>query len=71
MMAAIDDVIAKYAAQCEKIYNERTAGDHTWTGVLGVFLTEVKKAEASTTNPKCSWPHCADGTCRFTLKCQE
>jgi len=40
-MAAIDNVISEYAGILEKIYNERTAGDSTFTGVLAQFLLEA------------------------------
>lgn len=37
----VDELIAEYAEKLERIYNERTAGDHTFTGVLAMFLSEV------------------------------
>lgn len=43
-MAAIDDVIKKYSDELQRIYDNRTAGSHTFTGVLGKFLTEASTA---------------------------
>lgn len=40
-MSAIDQLIKEYAKRAEKIYEDRTAGDHTWTGLLGALLLEV------------------------------
>ena len=36
-----DALIRKYAAEGEQIYENRTAGDHTWTGFLATFLMEL------------------------------
>jgi hypothetical protein len=35
----------KWVAELQKIYDERTAGDHTWSGVLAEFYQEMKRAE--------------------------
>lgn len=40
-MSAIDDLINKYANELGDIYDERTAGSYTFTGVLSKFLREV------------------------------
>ncbi len=34
----------KYGQKAEKIYDRRTAGDHTWTGFLSEFLQEIDAA---------------------------
>lgn len=37
MAEPMDEVIAEFAAKLQKIYDERTAGDHTFAGVLVEF----------------------------------
>ena len=37
-----DTVIAKYAGELRSIYDNRTAGDYTFEGVLTSFLMEVQ-----------------------------
>ena len=41
-MARIDKIINKYAGELQKIYDNQTAGDSTFHGVLGSFLLEIK-----------------------------
>lgn len=36
-MATPDEALKHYATEAERIYKERTAGDHTWTGLLVEF----------------------------------
>ena len=42
----MDGLIAKYADELQKIYDNRTASDHTFTGVLSTFLTAAFVLEA-------------------------
>ncbi len=46
-MDEVDEVIQSWAMVAEVIYERRTAGDHTWSGFLSEFLTEVDKARES------------------------
>ena len=39
----MDELIKKYAAELETIYNERIAGDNTFDGVLYKFAQEAKE----------------------------
>lgn len=39
---SVDAIIRDYAQRMEHIYETRTAGDHTWTGVIGAMLMEMK-----------------------------
>lgn len=39
-----DDVIAEYAFELQRIYEERTAGDYTFIGVLAEFSREFMEA---------------------------
>lgn len=43
-MSAVDDVITKYAEILQKIYDDQTAGDHTFQGVLAEFSWEFQPA---------------------------
>lgn len=43
-MGKQDDLIAVEAAKLQKIYDERTAGDHTFTGVLTEFALRFVRA---------------------------
>lgn len=38
-----DAIIRKYAVVLQEIYDERTAGDHTFIGVLGEMLMDLKE----------------------------
>lgn len=38
-----DELIRKYAEKLEKVYNEQTAGDFTFDGILAQFLREYDK----------------------------
>lgn len=40
-----DEVLRKYAAEGERIYNDRTAGDNTWLGFLVSFAMEFEVAD--------------------------
>lgn len=46
-MATVDVLIKRYAYIAESIYNRRAAGAHTWSGVLGEFLTEADKVRSA------------------------
>lgn len=37
----VDSLIAEHARRLQAVYNTRTAGDHTFTGVLAAFATAV------------------------------
>lgn len=37
----MDEVIKHYSEELERIYNERTAGDHTFTGIVARFLFDL------------------------------
>jgi hypothetical protein len=37
----VDGLIAEHAAKLQRIYDDQTAGDHTFTGVLAQFATAV------------------------------
>lgn len=37
----MDELIARYSVELQLIYDKQTAGDHTFSGVLGEFLREV------------------------------
>jgi hypothetical protein len=39
-----DDILSKWVAECESIYECRTAGDYTWEGVLSSFGRELLTA---------------------------
>lgn len=39
-----DNLIADYANRLQSVYNDRTAGAHTFTGILATFLLDVDKA---------------------------
>jgi hypothetical protein len=39
-----DKVLDFYASELQRIYNKRTAGDYTFSGVLAEFLFDIKKA---------------------------
>ena len=41
-MTTKDDLIKKYSLILQAVYDTRTAGDHTFTGVLSTFLHEVE-----------------------------
>ena len=41
---SIDELISKYESIMQSIYDNRTAGDHTFTGVLSEFAREVERA---------------------------
>lgn len=41
----MDDLIKKYAAKAGRIYDNRTAGDFTWHGLLADFVREMAKIE--------------------------
>jgi len=43
----VDGVIAKYNDELQRIYDDRTAGDHTFTGVLSKFLIDIRELELS------------------------
>lgn len=43
----MDDLIAETAAKLQDIYDNRTAGDHTFTGVLFEFTLAVQAEMAS------------------------
>jgi hypothetical protein len=43
---ATGNVVGDYAAEAQKIYNERTAGDFTWTGFLANYGNAVLEAYA-------------------------
>lgn len=43
-METIEDLIDEYADEAARIYRERTAGDFTWTGLLGDFFRRVQEA---------------------------
>lgn len=38
-----EEIAAKYASELQKIYDNRTAGDHTFEGVLFEFYQDLKK----------------------------
>ncbi len=38
----IDDLIDRYAAELRNIYDNRTAGDHTFEGVLADFVMKAQ-----------------------------
>lgn len=40
----IDNLIADYANRLQSVYNDRTAGVHTFTGILATFLLDVDKS---------------------------
>lgn len=40
-MDTLRSVIQRYADDMQAIYDNRTAGDYTFTGVLSAFLTEA------------------------------
>ena len=40
-----DQVLRKYAAEGERIYENRTAGDNTWLGFLVSFAMEFEVAD--------------------------
>lgn len=40
-VSTVDEVFRKYADEAKKIYDERTAGDHTWSGLLAAFAFEL------------------------------
>jgi len=44
-MSDLDVILKKYAEKCETIYENRTAGDHTWEGVLSSFLRELHEED--------------------------
>lgn len=39
------EVAEKWAAELQRIYSSKTAGDHTFIGVLYHFYMEMKQAE--------------------------
>lgn len=39
----MDEIIQKYADRLQEIYDKRTAGDHTFTGVLATMLMEIEQ----------------------------
>ncbi len=39
----VDQKIARYAKTLQAIYDNRTAGDYTFSGVLATFLNDVQK----------------------------
>lgn len=39
---AVYRLIQVYATDAQKIYDQRTAGDHTWQGLLWTFLREIQ-----------------------------
>ena len=41
----VDQIIFSWAAELQRIYDNRTAGDHTFSGALGSFLREVRDLE--------------------------
>lgn len=41
----MDELIARHAASLRKIYDERTAGDYTFTGVLAEFLRDYEQTK--------------------------
>lgn len=40
----VDELIKDYADHLKKVYDDRTAGDHTFAGVLADFAGDVKTA---------------------------
>ncbi len=42
-----DDLIRRHAERLRGIYEDRTAGDHTFTGVLSEFLREIRGANGT------------------------
>lgn len=38
----VDDLLTKYAERLQDTYDSRTAGDHTFVGVLFMFLQELE-----------------------------
>lgn len=56
------DVIARYAGELQKIYDERTAGDHTFTGVLATFLMVLAADELGHVRPGSTPPEPPVGT---------
>ena len=45
------EVAEKWAAELQRIYSSKTAGDHTFIGVLYHFYTEMKKRNAEMISP--------------------
>ena len=41
VFSTTDDLIREYAAEAERIYEARTAGDFTWVGLLAKFAREL------------------------------
>lgn len=42
-MSDVDKIIKKYGDELYRIYHLRTAGDHTFTGVLSAMLMEMRE----------------------------
>ena len=39
----VDELIGDYADQLQNIYDQRTAGDYTFAGVLAAFARDLQK----------------------------
>lgn len=39
----IDRLVAEYAQEARRVYDERVAGDYTFTGIIGLFLYSLKE----------------------------
>ena len=56
------EVAEKWAAELRRIYSNKTAGDHTFIGVLHHFYTEMKQAEKCNAD-KCNADKCNADKC--------
>ena len=45
-LPTVEDVLNEYAISARNIYEQRTAGDYTWLGLLWCFTDELDKARA-------------------------
>jgi len=48
-MSEFDRLIKLHAERLQRVYDERTAGDHTFTGALANFLIDVERARLAET----------------------
>lgn len=46
-MGPVDRLVHEYSKRLQKIYDERTAGDYTFVGVLGDFLNDLTAVSSS------------------------
>lgn len=58
----IAEVMRKWADKAEQVYDDRTAGDHTWIGLLAEFAQELAPGFLNGTG----WPN--KGRCPVCLK---